>query len=946
MNSLLIELEKKALQHPNKIALISGENEINYQLLLKQLKKIIGDLEFFRITANDRVLVAMPNGAEMGVLCMALMDQATAVPLNPDYRAAEYEQIILRIAPKFIITLFGEEHPLREAAKKLKINMLSLVKNAKGELEIVGEKDILLSNSIVDTKKNDNQTSLILFTSGTTSEPKAVPLTLNNLLTSVNNLIASLRLDSVDRVLHFLPMFHIGGLVDVLIAPLISGGTVCFLSSFSAPEFYSELDRFDPTWTQAVPVMIQEILAQKTTYYKAHKKYSLKFLRSVSAPLSQDTMKNFEASFGVPVIEIFGMTEAAGVITSNPLPPKRRKVGSVGVAAGSKISILDFEGKELDSNKTGQIVVKTNSLMGGYLGGQEDHDTYFNSFGFRTGDLGYLDSEGYLFITGRLKDIINRGGEKITPFEVDQIIISHPSVEDAACFPVPHEKLGEDISAIYVVKPGKLLDPNALQQWLRCQLAHFKVPKTLTQVSNVPRSNGKLQRSKLSEIYHKTNNSISRPDFEVPEDPIAVFVAGIWTEVLNQHDIGLKDNFFDLGGDSLKAASFINQLQKRFGSTIYVSSLFDAPTLSEYKQFLSVNYPELVAAILGEKVLVKSEESPKVTPLTMANFKSAICHPAPSKNIRSDKNKRAVFILSAPRSGSTLLRVMLAGNESLFSPPELYLLSFDTLLQRREWYSGSQRFQLEGNVRALMQILNKPLEEVKDFVRELEDKSYPTHEYYKYIQEVIGENRILVDKTPAYAVDLATLQRAEQYFDEPYYIYLYRHPYGMIRSFEEAKLEQLWYPRLTGSSQIDSKTDFTQRQIAEMIWYILNENISIFLKNIPIERQFKVSFEDLVSDPRKEMSTLCKSLGIEFTDEMLNPRKDEKVRMTDGIHSASKMIGDPKFHQHRAIDPSVADQWKNAYSMDFLSEQTWTLAHSLGFDETIADVLGRVELDL
>jgi hypothetical protein len=350
--------------------------------------------------------------------------------------------------------------------------------------------------------------------------------------------------------------------------------------------------------------------------------------------------------------------------------------------------------------------------------------------------------------------------------------------------------------------------------------------------------------------------------------------------------------------------------------------------------------------MLGEYVAPKRASEPKVTPAMIAQLRGAIARPPRVIGKPSKKNPRAIFVFSPPRSGSTLLRAMLGGHPKLFAPPELYLLSFDHLADRKAWYSGSQRFQLEGNIRALMQIRGEPLEAIQSFVAGLEAQACPTPDYYRLMQEGLGK-RMLVDKTPAYAINLETLERAEHYFDDPLYVHLLRHPYGMIRSFEEAKLLQLWYPRLVGPDARDrGACPYGPRQLAEMIWLILNENILKFLQTIPAQRQFRLKFEDVVNRPESTMREFCGMAGVEFAPDMLNPQKDQKQRMTDGIHSVSRMIGDPKFHQFKKIESSVADQWKTHYEIDFLSEDTLRVAALLGYRETVAEVKGRIEIEL
>lgn len=948
--TLFAGIQTVARRTPQAPALLgTGRQPLTFAVLCERISALVASLNAAGVGRGDRVAIVLPNGPDLAVACLGVMAGATAVPLNPDYKQPEYEEIFARLKPRLLLLPAQGDHPARGAALASGIAVGQLTSSpqlAAGCFEVKIEQVPGGANALGLAAEAD--VAMVMQTSGTTSRPKVVPLTQRNLFASAQNLINSLALGDSDRCLHFLPMFHIGGIVDVLAAPLLAGGSVFCASSFSAPDFYRELAAFKPTWTQAVPIMLEEMLANADGYSQAIAEHSLRFVRSVSAPLPAERMLAFEQAFSVPVIEIFGMTETAGVISSNPLPPAERRPGSVGIAAGTEIRIVDTDGQPVAATQVGEVVVRGGNVMAGYEQSPDDNASTFFDGWLRTGDLGYVDSAGYLYLTGRIKDLINRGGEKVSPYEVDQVLLAHPAVADAASFAIPHASLNEDVAALVVLKQAGDIAKDELLAWLRERLAFFKIPRVLHFVDSIPRgNNGKLQRARLTELYALTLSAADtdRPAFVAPETPVAKMLAAMWSEILKVEAIGMADDFFALGGDSLKAASFINALQQKWGDTIYVSSLFDAPTLAKYERYLRLHYPEMLAKMLGQYVAPKQSSMERVTPAMVHKLQGMLAKPLGPVAEAGRKNPRAIFVLSPPRSGSTLLRAMLAGHPQLFAPPELYLLSYDNLADRKFWFSGSHRSQLEGNIRALMQVLEKNAEECQALMTELEDRACSTQEYYGMLQEWLGE-RILVDKTPAYAVDPSALERAETYFEDPIYIHLLRHPYGMIRSFEEAKLDQLWFPRLVGSDahSLDA-FPFERRQLAEMIWLMLHQNILEFLKQVPAERQFQLRFEDMVGQPETAMSGLCANLGLPFSPEMLTPQGDKKQRMTDGIHDVSRMIGDPKFHQHKKIDANVAEQWKSAYDLDFLSDETFQLARRLGYEETVATVKGRVEFE-
>ena len=943
-------ISRQAEATPDAVAIEAyARRALSYSGLRDHILNLVGRLNALGAGRGDRVAIVLPSGPEMATACLSVAACAVATPLNPDFKQSEYEAVLKRMGPKLLLTLAGGHHPVTGAAKALGIPIADVAVSAEAPAGVFE----LAAESALPAAKNPglahpDDIAVLLQTSGTTSLPKIVPLTQRNLVISAGNVSRSLRLGSDDRCLHFLPLFHIGGILDVLAAPLLVGGVVVCAPAFSASDFYRDLEAFKPTWTQAVPVMIQEILANASAHQAIVANHTLRFVRSVSAPLPAALMAAFEQTFAVPVIEIFGMTETAGVITGNPLPPARRISGSVGVSAGAEVRVVDAAGKPLPANQIGEVVVRGGNVMRGYEGDAAGNAQVFLDGWFRSGDLGYLNEDGYLFLSGRLKDMINRGGEKVSPHEVDEILLAHPAIADAASFAMPHSSLGEDVAAAVVLKSGMSVSKDELGAFLRERLAYFKLPRVLHYVDKIPRgAGGKLQRATLAEKFGSLSlETASRPAYLAAQTPVAKMLVAMWSKILMEENIGIDDDFFSLGGDSLKAASFINELQRKWGDTIYVSSLFDAPTVAKYERYLRQHYPDVVARMLGEYVAPKRGTEAKVTPAMIAQLRGAIARPPAMAGKPSRKNPRAVFVFSPPRSGSTLLRAMLGGHPKLFAPPELYLLSFNNLAERKAWYSGSQRFQLEGNIRALLQIRGEPLEAVQNFMADLEQRACPAQDYYRMLQEWLGD-RILVDKTPAYAINLETLERAEHYFENPIYIHLLRHPYGMVRSFEEAKLQQLWYPRLVGpaSGNVDA-CPYGPRQLAEMIWLILNENILKFLQAIPAQRQFRLKFEDLVNQPESTMRGFCEMLGLEFAPEMLDPQQDQKQRMTDGIHPVSRMIGDPKFHQFKKIESSIADQWKTHYDIDFLADDTLRVAASLGYRETIAEVKGRSEIEI
>jgi acyl-CoA synthetase (AMP-forming)/AMP-acid ligase II len=342
--------------------------------------------------------------------------------------------------------------------------------------------------------------ALVLHTSGTTSRPKIVPLSHRNICASAANIRRTLSLTANDRGLVIMPLFHIHGLIAALTAPLSAGGEVSCSPGFNALKFFGWLAEVRPTWYTGVPTMHQAILLRAANNAEAIAGHRLRFIRSSSSALPPTVIAELERVFGVPVVEAYGMTEAAHQMASNPLPPAARKPGTVGPSGGPEIRVVDTSGKTVPRGATGEIVIKGLNVMREYENNPNANADAFYDGWFRTGDQGVMDDDGYVSITGRLKEIINRGGEKISPREVDEIIMEHPAVHQCVTFAMPHDMLGEDVAAAIVLRQGAQASDRELRDFAATRLAAFKVPRKILILTEIPvGATGKLQRIGLAQ---------------------------------------------------------------------------------------------------------------------------------------------------------------------------------------------------------------------------------------------------------------------------------------------------------------------------------------------------------------------------------------------------------------------------------------------------------------
>jgi acyl-CoA synthetase (AMP-forming)/AMP-acid ligase II len=366
-----------------------------------------------------------------------------------------------------------------------------------------------------------------------------------------------------------MPLFHIHGLVGSLMATLASGGSVACTSRFDPEAFFDQVAEFEPTWFSAVPSMHQALVANGRAYRERAPLHRFRFARSSSASLPPTTLAALEALLECPVIEAYGMTEASHQIASNPLPPRERRAGSVGLPVGAEVAILDESGAELPHGQTGEIAIRGGSVTAGYENNPEANAGAFVRGWFRTGDQGRRDADGYLHIVGRLKEMINRGGEKISPREIDEALLELPGVAQAVAFGFPHPTLGEDVAAALVLEPGAPADAGVVKRALLSRLSAHKVPSRIVFVDRLPKTTtGKVQRMSLHKILPERSREASATEEDPPMSDAERAVASIWCEVLGVESVHARDNFFDLGGDSIRARRAIALIAKRTGKRL------------------------------------------------------------------------------------------------------------------------------------------------------------------------------------------------------------------------------------------------------------------------------------------------------------------------------------------------------------------------------------------
>ena len=479
-----------------------GAPALSFGALRALVKASVDSYNAMGIGRNDRIAIVLDNGPEMATAFIAVAAGATSAPLNPGYRADEFEFYLSDLNARGLIVQAGSSSPAVEVARRLGVRIIELEprrEQGAGSFALGDTSGAAPAAAARGGLAQPDDVALVLHTSGTTSRPKIVPLTQRNVCASARNIREFLSLSAADRGLNIMPLFHIHGLIAGVLAPLSAGGQVCCTPGFNALRFFGWMEEARPTWYTAVPTMHQAILGRAANNRAVIEKNPLRFIRSSSSAMPTQVIRELEETFGAPLVESYGMTEAAHQMAANPLPPRVRKPGSVGLAAGPEIAIMDEAGQLLPRGATGEIVIRGPNVTTGYENNPKANAEGWRDGWFRTGDQGVMDADGYLTITGRLKEIINRGGEKVSPREVDEVLMDHPAVAQVVTFAIPHDKLGEEVGAAVVLREGASLTDRELREFASRRLADFKVPRKVVFLAEIPKgATGKLQRIGLA----------------------------------------------------------------------------------------------------------------------------------------------------------------------------------------------------------------------------------------------------------------------------------------------------------------------------------------------------------------------------------------------------------------------------------------------------------------
>jgi acyl-CoA synthetase (AMP-forming)/AMP-acid ligase II/acyl carrier protein len=579
-------LQYQAGERPDAEALLApGYTALSYRRLWEQIQKTVARLHECGLSRGDRIALVLPDGPSTVVAQIAVACFGVACPLNPAYRRAEFETLFADLRVKAVMVQLGGPTEAQEAARAAGLPVVELAIQPGSEAGVFDLSGNAGSQVFAgDWSERDwpeaRDVAFILFSSGTTAKPKKIPLTHEHLLTSTCNKARLWGMVESDRNLILTPMFHTVALGSGTLVTWWRGATLIATPGFQAALFRQWLEAFRPTCYTAVPAQHQAILARMQEEGPPAD-CSLRWITSIAASLPPAVMQGLEQALGAPILEGYGSTETQHIF-GNPGPPGVRKPGSVGRGIGPEARLVDDAGHPVAPGAVGEIVVRADQVFPGYEDDPEANQAAFIDGWFHTGDLGRLDEDGYLFLTGRTKEMINRGGENIAPREVEEVLLQHPAVADAACFAVPDPRLGEEIAAAVILRPGQHPSERDLRRFVAERKADFMVPARIHKVAELPKNaSGKVQRDLLTERFAVVLSSGKvLGAHQEPHTPLEERLAAIWSQHLGVSQVGLHDSFLDAGGDSMLATRLLITVNREFHVQVPLMDFFDRPTIA------------------------------------------------------------------------------------------------------------------------------------------------------------------------------------------------------------------------------------------------------------------------------------------------------------------------------------------------------------------------------
>ena len=938
--STLHELfEAQVSRIPNNIALRFNGGHLTYDGLNRRANQIAHCLRKNGVGKGQLVGLCFERGTDSIAAVLGVLKLGAAyVPLNPEYSSGRINTILSDAGVAVLVTDHQFIFAVKEAPKLVDLTSAEISKTLAQE----DNRNLAGANATADSL------AYVLYTSGSTGKPKGVMIKHFQVALALKNqeVFGFDEKDSMAGGGSF--AFDISLFEQIF--PLLCGGVAVLLSKEELLDVTSlikvtESVSFFSAVTSLMKVWVSELQKCQNGGMNIGQLYpKLRCILVGGEPVPRWLFQDLQDLFPyVRIVELYGPTENTILSTYHVKTELLQQVEyCIGVPYPHVTTyVVDDNLKEVPTGTVGELVLAGKCVASGYLNRPEETNNSFianhldknaSSVLYRTGDMVRRLKNGTFEFIGRHNMQIKLRGYRIEPSEIESAILKVSDVAGAIVLAQEDEGQRNKHLVAYVVcrqvteSEQAHFSRSKVKHKIRLRLTEslpsFMIPSKIVVLDEFPLTvNGKIDRAALPQADAE---DVIRRKFVAPENQLQKYLCSLWEQVLKVEKVGVDDSFFELGGHSLLIIEIVSELRRLLQEKmLHFVILYDYPTVRRLAEYLSKNFSsQLKEANVSTEGFesAKNQVTVKTTVTAYREFKSLIPRLSSYKS-DTPKNPKAVFILSPPRSGSTLLRVMLEGHSKLFAPPELELLGFENLQHRKKAFQGRNEYWLEGLLRTIMELKQCDLEAARNYLMKFEDDRFHTKDFYSYIQTLCSD-KTLIDKTPSYSLDIETLRRAESYFEDALFIHLVRHPNAVINSFQENRMEELFFRFEHG---------FKSRNLAEMIWTHSHQNILNFLQDIPADRQHCIYFEELTSKPMAVMRELCSKFAWEFEDALVKPYSNTQQKMIDGVHHDSKMLGDLKFSTHKGISEKAALNWQRNYDPGLFFEECAEIASKFGY---------------